>query len=93
MLGDPQRPDTEIELSVRAQLSRWLDRDLRAWKLLRIYRIRNAHPARTPETVQEQPVRLKNDVFVCGDHRFMPSIQAALVNGRHAAEAVAERAR
>lgn len=90
VLGDPQQSDSEIDLRVRAQLGRWLDLDPSSWQLLRIYRIRNAHPAHVPETVAEKPIRLKSGVFVCGDHRFMPSIQAALLNGRHAAEAVAE---
>ena len=92
VLGDPSQSDAEIESKVRAQLARWLDQDLSAWQLLRIYRIRNAHPAHQPETVAEKPTRLNNGVYLCGDHRFMPSIQAALVNGRHAAEAVAEHA-
>ncbi len=90
VLGDPQQSDAEVELRVRAQLGRWLDLDLNSWKLLRIYRVRNAHPAHVPETVAEQPTRLKSGVFICGDHRFMPSIQAALLNGKHAADAIAE---
>lgn len=92
VLGDPGQSDAAVESAVRAQLGQWLDRNLEEWKLLRIYRIRNAHPAHRPETVAEKPARLENGVYVCGDHRFMPSIQAALVNGRHAAEAVAANA-
>ncbi|MCX6613693.1 MAG: NAD(P)/FAD-dependent oxidoreductase [Acidobacteria bacterium] len=93
VLGDPGQPDASIESAVRKQLTRWLKQDVSAWRLLRIYRIRNANPAHRPETVAEKPTRLNNGVYVCGDHRFMPSIQAALVNGRHAAEAVAEHVR
>ena len=92
VLGDPGQSDAAIESAVRTQLTRWLKQDLSGWRLLRTYRIRNAHPAYRPETVAEKPTRLKSGVYICGDHRFMPSIQAALVNGRHAAEAVAEHA-
>lgn len=89
VLGDPPQQDHVVETAVRGQLARWLDRDVSGWKLLRIYRIPNAHPVTKPETIEEKPPQLDNGVFVCGDHRFMASIQAALVNGRHAAEAVA----
>ncbi len=89
VLGDPADTDAALEAIVREQLGSWLNTDPRPWRLLRIYRIRNAHPAAQPETVVEKPVRLPSGVFICGDHRFMASIQAALLNGRHAAEAVA----
>ena len=89
VLGDPVRRDEEVEAKVRLQLARWLNQDVGGWKLLRIYRIPNAHPVPMPDTIVERPVRLANGIFVCGDHRFMASIQAALLNGRHAAEAVA----
>ncbi len=92
VLGDPSQSDAAVESTVRAQLGQWLNQTLDAWKLLRIYRIQNAHPAHRPETVAEKPTRLGNGVYICGDHRFMPSIQAALVNGRHAAEALAANA-
>ncbi len=89
VLGNPGEADAILEKEVRSQLGQWFGVDTRPWRLLRIYRITNAHPAHQPETVTEKPVQLSSGVFICGDHRFMPSIQAALVNGRHAAEAVA----
>lgn len=89
VLGEPSESDAALEAKVRKQLAAWFDQDLSSWRLLRIYRIHNAHPAGQPDTVEEKPVRLDSGVFICGDHRFMPSIQAALVNGRHAAAAVA----
>lgn len=89
VLGDPPQQDHVIETKVRGQLARWLDRDVSGWKLLRIYRILNAHPVTKPETIEERPVKPDHGVFVCGDHRFMAGIEAALLNGRHAAEAVA----
>jgi len=92
VLGDPKETNEVVEMRVRAQLGRWLDLDVSDWRLLRIYRVLNAHPVTVPETIAEGPVRLKSGVFVCGDHRFMASIQAALVNGRHAGEAVAAHA-
>lgn len=89
VLGDPPQQDHVIETKVRRQLARWFDRNVNGWKLLRIYRILNAHPVTKPETIEERPAKLDNGIFVCGDHRFMASIEAALLNGRHVAEAVA----
>ncbi len=89
VLGNPAESDLALESQVRSQLARWFSTDTLPWRLLRIYRIPNAHPAAQPETVVELPTRLPNGVFIAGDHRFMASIQAALLNGRHAAEAIA----
>ena len=40
-----------------------------------------------------QPVRVRDDVWVCGDHRDSASIQGALVSGRRAATSVLEELR
>lgn len=92
VLGDPDTSDAALANQVRQHLGEWFSVDTQNWHLLRVYRIRNAHPDPQPHTVTEQPVRLASGVFICGDHRFMPSIQSALVNGRHAAEAVLSHA-
>jgi phytoene dehydrogenase-like protein len=92
VLGDPDTSDAALANQVRQHLGEWFSVDTQNWRLLRVYRIRNAHPDPQPHTVAEQPVRLASGVFICGDHRFMPSIQSALVNGRHAAEAVLSHA-
>ncbi len=88
VLGEPAQEDALVEGSVRSQLERWFGLAARAWRLLRIYRIPHGHPVSNPPTATELPVRLAEGLYVCGDHRFFPSIQAALVNGRHAAEAI-----
>jgi predicted NAD/FAD-dependent oxidoreductase len=41
-----------------------------------------------PPLVLRQPVRLAEQIYVCGDHRDTGSIQGALVSGRRAATAV-----
>jgi phytoene dehydrogenase-like protein len=89
VLGNPDRPDLTVESEVRSQLSRWFNADTRPWRLLRFYRIPWAHPASQPDSLTERPCLLPSGVFICGDHRFLPSIQAALLNGRHAAESLA----
>jgi phytoene dehydrogenase-like protein len=89
VLGNPDVDDAALEQRVRAQLRGWFGASIDTWRLLRIYRIRHGHPILENEGPAEKSVRAENGVFVCGDHRFLPSIHAALVNGRHAAEALA----
>ena len=90
LFGQPQQEDSVVIALVRGELARWFGPEAKQWKFLRLYRIDHAHPVLTPPSLRELPVHPDNNVFVCGDHRFFPSIQAALENGRHAGEAVAE---
>ena len=48
--------------------------------------VRHALP-RVPAALRRRPPRV-GDVFVAGDYLETPSIQGALVSGRHAAQAV-----
>ncbi len=89
LLGESQQEEAQLVGLLRGQLGRWFGDGVKGWKFLRLYRLPHAHPVNAPPTLQERPVMLENGVFICGDHRFFPSIQAALENGRHAGEAVA----
>lgn len=89
VLGNPLQEDRLIESTCRTQMERWFGKEARRWQHMRTYRIPYAHPANSSSKVKELPVKLENGVYICGDHRYFPSINAALVNGRHAAEAVA----
>lgn len=88
VFGQPLQEDSVVIALVRGELARWFGPEAKQWKFLRLYRIDHAHPVLTPPSVRELSVHPDNDVFVCGDHCFFPSIQAALENGRHAGEAV-----
>ena len=81
-------PQAAVEAEVRKQLTRWFGPEAGKWRMLRIHRIRDAHPMPQPSSIQQLPVQLSDTLYVCGDHRYFPSIQAALLTGRHAAEAV-----
>jgi phytoene dehydrogenase-like protein len=88
VLGDPKQEPHLVESMVRSQLTRWFGQDVARWRKITAYRIPYAHPVPTPPTVVEREVLLDNGVFICGDHRFFPSINAAMLTGRHAAEAI-----
>jgi phytoene dehydrogenase-like protein len=87
VIGWPTSDDRALVNMVRNQLRRWYGLVALEWRLLRVYRILHAHPVTYPMEWQ-QPQRVSEGVFVCGDHRATPSIQGAMESGRLAAEAL-----
>jgi protoporphyrinogen oxidase len=78
----------QLEREARAQLQRWFGPDVGRWKVVAGYPIAHALPLCSHAEWQQSNPRLMENVYVCGDHREMPSIQGALASGRRAAEAV-----
>jgi phytoene dehydrogenase-like protein len=90
VLGVPPLDDAELDRAVRDQLRGWFGAQVDDWRLLRALRIPFALPAQPPSvlTTAERPVRVREGLFVCGDHRDTASLQGAMVSGRRAAAAV-----
>ncbi len=92
VLGNPELNDEQLRQAVHTELTGWFGGQTNRWRFLKLYRIRHAHPVLgESKGISEKRGRLGNGVYVCGDHRFLPSVHAALLNGRHVAEAVADR--
>ena len=91
--GIPRLADEALDAAVRGQLRRWFGVQVDAWRTLSVRRIPFALPAQPPAALAEpqRPVRLREGLYVCGDHRDTASIQGALVSGRRAAAAVRGR--
>jgi len=87
VLGWPTSDDKLLINTVRVQLRRWYGLVAHEWRLLRLYRIRDAHPVVYPLDWQQAP-RLETGLYCCGDHRALPSFQGAMESGRLAAEAL-----
>jgi hypothetical protein len=79
--------DPDLE-QVERQLRGWFGATVSDWRHLRTYRIPRALPAFPVGGFGEQPVRLAEGLYACGDHREHPSLNGALASGRRAAEAV-----
>ena len=88
VVGWPTSDDKILVNMVRSQLRRWYGLVAEEWRLLRIYRIHHAHPVVSPMEWQ-QPQRLSDGLYLCGDHRSTPTIQGAMESGRLAAQAIA----
>jgi phytoene dehydrogenase-like protein len=90
VLGIPPLSDEALDGAVRGQLRGWFGAQVDGWRLLRVLRIPFALPAQPPAVLAaaERPVRLRDGLFVCGDHRDTASLQGAMVSGRRAAAAV-----
>lgn len=85
--------DQQLISTVTKELSQWFGAsEVASWTHLQTYRIPFAQPNQTPPTNLSRPVVLGGSLFVCGDHRYAATFDAALVSGRHAAEAVLAQA-
>ncbi len=91
-VGDDLRTEAiatdDLERAVRRQLSGWWGPQVASWRHLRTDYIAHAQPDSSPPLHPKQPVALRPDVFVCGDHRDTPSIQGAMHSGRRCGEVV-----
>lgn len=77
------------EAQVRSHLARLYDVSTAAWQHVSTYVLPQALPSMAPPLgTLRKPVRARDGVYVCGDHRDTASIQGALVSGRRAATAV-----
>jgi phytoene dehydrogenase-like protein len=90
VLGDPAQDDESLRQSVQAQLVDWFGPQAGEWRHLRTYRIRHAQPRQSPAALEmpQRPVKLRDGLFLCGDHRENASINGAMLSGRRAAQAV-----
>lgn len=83
-------PDGLLQEQVRAQLARWFDCSVELWSHLRTDRIAYALPDQAPPFLSPpcRPVRLRDDLYLCGDHTRTASINGAMASGHAAADAL-----
>ncbi|MEY8016154.1 NAD(P)/FAD-dependent oxidoreductase [Mycobacterium servetii] len=81
--GEPPEED-----ATRRHAADVLGADGRGWRLLQRHVIPDALPAQPPPLRVRRPVRIREGLWWCGDHRDTASIQGALVSGRRTAEQI-----
>jgi len=76
--------------SATAQMRDWFGASVDEWKHLRTYTIPYALPNQTSPAFNPptQPLKVRDDIFVCGDFRTNGSINGAMQSGRLVAEEI-----
>ena len=82
--------DDGLSASVTAQKREWFGSSVGAWQHLRTYTIPYALPNQTSPAfdLPVQPLQVRDNIFVCGDHRTNGSINGAIQSGRLVAEEI-----
>jgi len=86
-----EEDEHDLDTEVRAHLTQWFKEQVDEWRYLKVYRIKNALLAQTPNVLEQtHPIRVRPGIYRCGDYTSLASINGAIESGRHAAEAVLE---
>ena len=86
--GERSLSEVEIIAKLREELAAWFGPAARDWEHLRSYRIPAALPVYLAGHTTQQPLKLAENLYRCGDWAAYPSLNAALATGREVAEAL-----
>ena len=86
--GERSLGEAELTARLREELAVWFGPAARRWEHLRSYRIAAALPVYLASQPVQQPLKLAEDLYRCGDWAAYPSLNAALATGREVAEAI-----
>ncbi|MFH8615834.1 NAD(P)/FAD-dependent oxidoreductase [Streptomyces sp. NPDC017979] len=81
-------PPSDLDRTVRAQLSRLYGVPTDDWELLAVHHTPEAVPAMPAGHALRRPVRVLAGLYVCGDHRDTSAVQGALHSARRVADEV-----
>jgi len=87
---NPSPYKDNIEEAVRSQLTEWFGRQTQDWQHLRTYRLSHAQPVQFPPFDDSSLAnsKLRDGLFICGDHRTTATFDGALGSGRRTAEEI-----
>lgn len=87
-VGGSEWSDEELTSKIREELRTWFGGTTAHWQHLKTYRISYALPNQQHAQLQapDAAFKLRDGLYVCGDHLLNGSINAAMVSGRRAAE-------
>jgi protoporphyrinogen oxidase len=90
LIGTDHGDDALVELAVRTQLLRILGKVTERWRLLKVLRVPHSLPDQSIAAMSEvhKPVRLRQGLYLCGDHVDQSSINGAMCAGRRAGESI-----
>jgi hypothetical protein len=90
LIGTCEEDDAALDALIRSELQADFRIDASAWRLLRTARVRKALPDQRCGAMSDIPkrARLRDGLYLCGDHTDHRSINGALSSGRRAGEAI-----
>ena len=88
VLGDAPADDGELVASLRAELAGRWGSDVLTWRVLAVQRVRRALPALHTPRAAIKAERVREGLWVCGDHLASASIQGAMQSGAKVAQAI-----
>jgi protoporphyrinogen oxidase len=83
--------DDEVLIqNIKKEIRFWYGNKVDSWKLIKTYRINYALPNQecVSNEVQENKLKINDNLFICGDHLMNGSINAAMKSGRLVAELI-----
>ncbi|AMJ67564.1 protoporphyrinogen/coproporphyrinogen oxidase [Hymenobacter sp. PAMC 26628] len=86
--GDTGLSEAALTVRLHEELIAWFGPNARQWRHLRSYRIAHALPVYPAGQPVQQPLKLAEGLYRCGDWTAYPSLNAALATGRQVAEAI-----
>ena len=87
---DNSVPIEQIQSDVECQLVDWFGKVAMNWTHLKSYTIDYALPVQSPPGLDpvEKPNKVRQGIYICGDHCDTASINGAMASGRRAAESI-----
>ena len=86
--GERSLDEAELVPRLRQELAAWFGPAAREWEHLRTYRIAAALPVYPAGQPPQQPLKLAENFYRCGDWASYPSLNGALGTGREVAELI-----
>jgi protoporphyrinogen oxidase len=89
IVGKTEILDGDLIKMVKKELSQWF-LDVSMWEFLRLYRIEYALPNQenAENLLQPRQYKVREGLYTCGDYLLNGSINAAMLSGKAAAEAI-----
>ena len=88
VVGKPKLKDKEIISEIKKESKKWFGNEVEQWEHLNSHLVEYALPAQNQvsHTIDDEEIKLSENIFLCGDHLLNGSIDAAMKSGRRAAE-------
>ncbi|MBC7643071.1 MAG: FAD-dependent oxidoreductase [Flavobacterium sp.] len=88
--GSYDLDDKTLSENMKTELGQWYGNQVTNWKMIKTYKIKYALPNQdfVSNELSNSEMQINQNLFICGDHLFNGSINAAMKSGRLVAELI-----